>query len=234
MIELADEKGVLLGIDFQKRYEQCTNSLKAAVEQGVFGKLLGGRVSLKTNRTDAYFQESGGWRGTKRWDGGGVMSNQAVHSIDEVVYAVGLPVKVKADVWTQTHEIECEDLAMGTLLFEGGLVLQYFATTSYPQKTWSPDLEVYGTNAAYSMTYGGILERPDQKWFLNNAWQDDPPRVVESEWLNAVDNFAAAVRQGAPLTCDGRGGWRTQSVLDAMYRSAYDGGVWTERKTTYG
>ncbi len=233
MIKLADEKGVLLGLDFQLRYEQPTNSLKLALEKGLFGKVLGGKVSLKTHRTDEYFAANGGWRGTKRWDGGGVMSNHAVHSIDEVVYALGLPTKVKTDVWTQTHDIECEDLAVGMLYFENGLVLQYFATTAYAQRTWSPDLEIYGSDAAYSMTYGGILERPDQKWFLNNAWQDKPPVVVESEWINAADNFAAAVRQGAPLSCDGRAGWRTQSVLDAMYRSAYNEGVWTDRKTTY-
>ncbi len=234
MIKLADEKGVLLGIDFQMRYEQTSNTLKQAIEDGVFGTLLGGRVSLTTQRTDAYYQESGGWRGTKRWDGGGVMSNQAVHSADDMVYAIGLPTKVKSDVWTQTHDIEGEDLSMGVLYFEGGLALQYFATTSYTQKTWSPDLWLYGTDAAYSMTYGGILEKPDQKWFINNAWQDNPPKVVNSEWMNAVDNFSAAVRQGSPLSCDSRGGWRTQSVLDAMYRSAYNEGVWTERKTTFG
>jgi predicted dehydrogenase len=234
MIKLADEKGLLLGVDFQMRFEQTSLTLKQAIKDGVFGKLLGGRVSLTTLRTDAYYQESGGWRGTKRWDGGGVMSNQAVHSADDMVYTIGLPARLKADIWTQTHDIEGEDLSMGVMEFEDGLVLQYFATTSYTQKTWSPDLWLYGTEAAYSMTYGGILERPDQKWFLNNAWQDKPPLVVESEWVNAADNFSAAVRQGAPLSCDGKGGFRTQSVLDAMYRSGYNQGVWTERNTTYG
>jgi hypothetical protein len=151
-----------------------------------------------------------------------------------MVYAIGLPTRVKADVWTQNHDIEGEDLSMGTMLFESGLVLQYFATTSYTQKTWSPDLWLYGTEAAYSMTYGGILERPDQKWFLNNQWVDKGPDPVRSEWMNAADNFASAVRRGTPLSCDGRGGFRTQSVLDAMYRSAYNEGVWRDRNTTYG
>jgi hypothetical protein len=37
------------------------------------------------------------------------------------------------------------------------------------------------------------------------------------------------VRDGAALTCTGRDGRRTQSVLDAMYRSAYEaGGDWVE------
>ncbi len=32
------------------------------------------------------------------------------------------------------------------------------------------------------------------------------------------------VREGAELLCPGRDGRRTQSILDAMYRSAYDAG----------
>ena len=46
------------------------------------------------------------------------------------------------------------------------------------------------------------------------------------EYVNAADNFAAAVRIGAELTCPGRDGRRTQSILHAMYVSAYeqDGG----------
>ena len=144
MIQLAEEKRVLLGLDFQLRYERAVTSLKAAVEGGVFGKLLSGRISLKCNRTDGYYKESGAWRGTKRWDGGGVMSNQAVHSIDEVVFALGLPSRIKADTWIQTHDIESEDLGIGTWLYDNGMVLSFSATTSYPQLTWSPEGEIYG------------------------------------------------------------------------------------------
>jgi len=44
-----------------------------------------------------------------------------------------------------------------------------------------------------------------------------------------VDNFAAAVRGGAELTCPGRDGRRTQAILDAMYRSAYhNAGGWAD------
>lgn len=50
-----------------------------------------------------------------------------------------------------------------------------------------------------------------------------------AEWISVVDNFAAAVRSDAALTRPGRNGRRTQSILHAMYRSAYDaGGGWME------
>jgi hypothetical protein len=67
------------------------------------------------------------------------------------------------------------------------------------------------------------------RWWKDGAWGDNAPAVVESEWLNAADNMAAALRSGAALTCPGRDGRRTQSILDAMYRSAYEaGGDWVK------
>lgn len=233
MIRLADEKGVLLGLDFQKRYEMPSNRLKKAVETGYFGRLLGGKVSLQTHRADDYFRQSGGWRGTKRWDGGGVISNQAVHSIDEAAYAIGIPSKVRCDIWTQTHDIEGEDLAAATWLYDNGLVVTFFGTTSYPQQTWSPDIVLYGTDGAFSMTYGGILERPDEHWLVDGQWTDETPLEAEVEYINAADNFSAAVRLGVPLSCDGRTGRRTQSILDAMFRSAYSGGGWVDVAPEY-
>ncbi len=233
MIRLADQNKVLLGVDFQKRYETPITSLRSAVAEGWFGKLLGGKLSLQCKRDAAYFLESGGWRGTKRWDGGGVISNQAVHSIDQAAYTIGIPAKVRCDIWTQTHDIEGEDLAVGTWLYASGLVVTFYGTTSYTQQTWSPDFALYGTNGAFSLTYGGIWEHTDQHWFRDGEWTAKAPKVVEPEYANASDNFAAAVRLGVPLTCDGRDGRRTQSVIDAMFRSAYSGGGWVDVQPEY-
>ena len=56
-----------------------------------------------------------------------------------------------------------------------------------------------------------------------------PPRAVEPEWLNSMDNFAAALRDGTELASSGRDGRRTQAILDAMYRSAYEAdGGWVD------
>jgi predicted dehydrogenase len=73
---------------------------------------------------------------------------------------------------------------------------------------------------------GGPVEGVAERWFLEGAWGEVPPETVESPWLNAADNFAAALRTGADLVCSGRDGRRTQSILDAMYRSAENGGGW--------
>jgi predicted dehydrogenase/sugar phosphate isomerase/epimerase len=229
MIRLAEEKGLLLGVDFGRRYTTEALSLKAAVENGHFGRLLSGNCSLKILRTMEYFHANGGWRGTRALDGGGVLSNQSIHHIDEIAFCVGVPKKVRCDLWTQTHDIEAEDLGLAVWLYDDDLAITFHGTTSYPQRTWYLHWELVGSEGAYFQAGGGPFEQPVSKYFLYGAWMEQPPEVVESEHLNAADNFAAAVREGAELTCPGRDGRRTQAILEAMYLSAYEnGGDWVD------
>jgi len=235
MVRLAEDKGLLLGVDFARRFQDDLLGLKAAVANGCFGRLLSGNCALKILRKMDYFRSNGGWRGTRRWDGGGVLSNQSIHHIDEIAFSVGIPARVRCDIWTQEHDIEAEDLGVATWLYEDGLVLTFFATSSYPQSTWYLNYELQGTEGAYSHMSSGPFDRAVTRWFLDGAWSDKAPDAVKSEWLNAADNFAAALRTGAELVCSGRDGRRTQSILDAMYRSAYDAdGAWVDVRAELG
>ncbi len=231
MIRLAEEKGLLLGVDFGRRYTTAMLSLKAAVAGRRLGRLLSGNCSLKVLRTMEYFRENGGWRGTRKLDGGGVLSNQSIHHIDEIAFCVGVPARVRCSIWTQDHDIEAEDLGLAVWVYDDGPVMTFHGTTCYPQPTWYVHWELVGTQGAYYQAEGGPVGEPVCRYYLDGAWRDGPPERVEAEWLNAVDNFAAAVRSGAELTCTGRDGRRTQAILDAMYRSAYDNaGGWVDVK----
>lgn len=225
MIAAAEKNDVLLAVDFNRRFREETATLKQAVADGAMGKLLSAECSTKILRTMAYFETNGGWRGTKALDGGGVLSNQVIHHIDELVYCIGMPEKVRANVWTQNHEIEAEDLAVAAWLYEDGLVVNLHATTCYPQPTWYLRIELTGDKGAFAHVSGGPYGKtPIDKWYLDSAWTDKAPKIVKPEWLNAADNIAAAIRSGAALVCDGRDGRRSRAVLDAMYRSAYENG----------
>lgn len=222
MIALAAEKGLILAVDFNRRFENETCRLKKSVEEGVFGRLLSVECSTKILRTMEYFRQNGGWRGTRKLDGGGVLSNQVIHHIDELILYFGVPAKVRANVWTQNHDIEAEDLGIATWLYDHGLVVNLHATTCYPQPTWYMRLDLTGDKGAYCHASGGPYGKTPDKWYLDGAWTDVAPHPVESLWINAADNIAAAIRTGAELVCDGRAGRTSRVVLDAMYHSAYD------------
>ena len=229
MVQVADEKGLVLAIDFSRRYLKRNQELKTAIDGGTFGRLLGGTCFLKILRTKEYYDVNGGWHGTIALDGGGVLSNQAVHHIDELVYALGAPARVKCELRTQTHDIEGEDYAAAVWEYENGPVVTLSATTSYPHSTWYYTLELHGTEAAYHKSGGGFVEKELVRWYTDGAWGDAAPNDASCEWMNSVDNFAAAIRTGAPLLADGRAGARTQAVLEAMYRSGRElGGAWAD------
>ncbi len=202
--------------------------MRAAI-RGRFCRLLSGNCALKIQRTMDYFRASGGWRGTRRWDGGGVLSSQAIHNLDEVAFTVGVPSRVRCSLWTQNHDIEAEDLATAAWLYDDGLVITFWATSSYPQATWYRQYELEGTAGAYFQAEGGPFETPRTRWYVEGAWSDEAPETVLPPWINATDNFAAAVRGHAEFLCPGRDARRSQAILDALYRSAYDaGGDWVD------
>ena len=67
MIKTADECGRTLGVIFQNRYNDASQAVKKAVEEGKLGAILGTRAVITWRRTDEYYSESD-WRehGTKK------------------------------------------------------------------------------------------------------------------------------------------------------------------------
>jgi len=56
---------------------------------------------VKWYRPQGYYDE-GGWRGTRRWEGGGSLMNQSIHAIDLLQWLAGMP--VRASAFTSTVE----------------------------------------------------------------------------------------------------------------------------------
>jgi len=226
MIAAAEKAGKLLAVDFALRLEPTTQRIKQGIASGKIGKAVGGSVAVRILRNMEYYRHNGGWRGTQKLDGGGVMSNQTIHHIDQLIYFLGVPKRVSMRKWTQTHEIEAEDLGTATWEFEDGTILQLFATTSYPVDTWYMNMELYGTKGAVSYFFGGPYSVPIEQWNVGNGWESALPEPEMPIWTNMAQNLADAIRTGAPLVCDGRDGRRSRLTLDKMYESAAKDGAW--------
>jgi len=228
MIDAAEKAGKILAVDFEFRLTPGVQRVKQQLDAGALGELRGGNMTLKILRTMDYFKASGGWRGTKQFDGGGVMSNQCIHHIDELVYVLGSPRRVSMRTWTQAHDIEAEDLGCAIWEYENGAVIQITATTNYPHNCWKHELELHGSKGALikrtGLPFGGEVEQ----WYLNDKWQTTPPKVDLLPWGNSAQNVADAIRTGADLICSGRDGRRSRAILDAMYQSADRDGAWVE------
>ena len=230
MIQLAKEKDLMLAVDFEMRHTPGFCALQTAVQEGHLGKIRGGNLQLKVQRTEDYFKHNNSWRGTQKLDGGGVLSNQSIHYVDQIAFTAGVPAKVRCNIWNQVHPyIEAEDLGSAVWLYEDGSVITYNATTSYPQSTWYWQYELHGEKGAFFEAGGGPFDNQMTKWYYDNAWRTNAPAESEPEWFNSMDNFAAAIRDGATLTATGQDGRVSRAILDAMYKSSREvNGDWVD------
>ena len=131
-VKTAKEKGVLYGVIMQCRYNNSARLVKAAVESGRLGKILSVRSVLTWSRPDDYYAESD-WKGTWDKEGGGVVIDQAIHSIDLVRWIVGSEVKsVSCSMANRGHQcVDVEDSAEGLIVFENGVKYGFYCMNNY-------------------------------------------------------------------------------------------------------
>jgi len=117
-----------LGVCQQNRYEGAMQELKKiSSEEGV--KAAFGHVVWKR---DADYYGSGEWRGKWDTEGGGVMINQALHTLDIMQWLCGMPDYVTAHISNDHLKgvIEVEDTASALFEYKDAPSFNFFATTS--------------------------------------------------------------------------------------------------------
>lgn len=131
-VACAKEKGVEFGVIFQCRYNESARLVKKAVESGRLGKIISARSTLTWTRPDSYYAESD-WKGTWDKEGGGVVIDQAIHSIDLVNWLVqSRPVNVSCSMANRGHKAVCvEDSAEGLITYENGVRYGFYAMNNY-------------------------------------------------------------------------------------------------------
>jgi predicted dehydrogenase len=236
IIEACEKAGVRLTAIFQSRFHESSRLMKQAIDQGRFGKITMGDAYVKWYRSQEYY-DSGAWRGTWEFDGGGALMNQAIHSVDLLVWLMGPVAEISAMTATMTHErIEVEDVAVANLQFaSGALGVIEATTTAYPGSL--KRIEISGSHGS------AVLEEEDIKdWqFAEETPEDDEirermagktesgggaadPSAIDHHGHTMVfEEAVAAINEDRPSFLDGREGRRSVEVIRAIYDSAKTG-----------
>lgn len=122
-----------LGFSFQNRYNPSVVKAYEILHTGAVGKVLGARGYVTWNRGAGYYQD--GWHGTLDQEGGGVLINQAIHTLDILHYFVGkTPVSVDAVIANHRlkTEIEVEDTVSALITYPDAR-LSFYATNGYTE-----------------------------------------------------------------------------------------------------
>jgi UDP-N-acetyl-2-amino-2-deoxyglucuronate dehydrogenase len=248
LIEVQRATGREVAVVSQHRFDPATLAVHEAVSRGDFGRLTSGSAEVRWWRSQSYY-DSGGWRGTWELDGGGVLINQAIHSIDLLQWLVGPVVEVTAYTGLLAHErIEVEDTAVAILKFAGGVLGTIVATTAaYPGLT--ARIAVHGDRGSAvidddELTYfhaagaeeegdaygagGGenqaeaIKERHGEVEAASGAGSD--PASLSLAHRDQIEDFVEAVKYGREPSINLEEGRKPLEIISAIYQSARTGG----------
>jgi UDP-N-acetyl-2-amino-2-deoxyglucuronate dehydrogenase len=119
---------VKVGICLQNRYNTATRAARDLLESGELGPVRGGSATVLWHRDPAYYQARP-WRGRKARSGGGVLINQAIHTLDLMEWLLGDVVGVRGHAGRYAlDDIDVEDTAGVLLDHAGGARSVVFAT----------------------------------------------------------------------------------------------------------
>lgn len=114
---------------FQNRMNAAMQEMRRRVL--LYGGVKGGRAMVSWRRDASYYSDD--WHGKRATEGGGVLMNQAIHTLDLLLWYCGKPASVSGSVANRHLKgvVEVEDSADLIIRFESGAVGHFAATTAY-------------------------------------------------------------------------------------------------------
>jgi len=230
LIAEADKAGVKLGVFFQDRSKPDLLRVKKAVDAGALGRPILADARVKWYRPPEYYAGSR-WRGTFSLDGGGALINQAVHTVDLMLWLFGDVASVQAQCKARLHAIEAEDTLVANFEFANGALGVLQATTSvYPG--YPRHLELTGFEGTMIISQDRLLAadlRNPHADLLQGGKADEnqsanSPVVSDVRGHQAVlEDFLHSIRTNTAPCCDGREGRRSLELVEAIYTACRTG-----------
>jgi UDP-N-acetyl-2-amino-2-deoxyglucuronate dehydrogenase len=126
-----EQPGVKAGICLQNRYNATTQAARALLESGELGAALGGSATVMWHRDAEYYRRRP-WRGRVAESGGGVLINQAIHTLDLMEWLLGDVVRVRGHTGRYALDgvIDVEDTANAQFEHAGGARSVVYATVA--------------------------------------------------------------------------------------------------------
>ncbi len=236
MLRVQQATGVKLAVISQHRFDPASRQVHDLVEEKAFGRLVLGNAIVPWWRSQEYY-DSGDWRGTWKLDGGGVLMNQSIHSIDLLQWLMGPVKSVFGFTGTLTHRMETEDVAVAVLRFANDALGTIAATTSaYPGVTTR--IEIFGDkgsavieneslsylhlarNDKESVSAYGVTPQEHKKSEDTGSTSQNPAALSAGSHAWQIANMIRAIREdGTPLV-DGYSARHPVEIILSIYESA--------------
>ena len=204
-----------LGVCFQNRYNASVLYLKEFFK----GKEITAATANLVWQRDEKYYASGAWRGKKQYEGGGVMINQAIHSLDLLQWFCGMPETVIAHCSNNSLQgvIDVEDTAFGRFTLKNGGNFIINATNS--AANCFPIVLMFQSKT-------DAVELSGDNLIVNGKFvtkSDGTPIFGKEEWgvghNNLIREFYNCLEKGEKFPIDFYEGSKTVKLILKMYES---------------
>lgn len=228
MVATAKETGKTLGVIFQNRYNLASKLIKDTLLSGELGNIISGRVIVTWNRSDDYYTKSD-WKGTWDMEGGGVIIDQAIHTLDLVRYFVNTPVvSVNANISNRAHTIiQVEDSAEGVIRFANDVTIGFY-TINYYGYDAPVEIELVCEKGIVKMVSDqATINFKDGRTYIARP---DPNETfdygdVKSYWgvshVKQIHDYYASLKENKQPIINGEVALETQKMICDIYNSGF-------------
>jgi len=228
IIEACDANNCRLFVVKQNRYNIPVMKLRQALEKGRFGKLILGGVRVRWCRRPEYYKNT--WHGTWAMSGG-VLTDQASHHIDLLMWMMGDVESVFAKSLTALADIETEDTGVIILKFMNGALGTIEATTAARPVDTEGSLSILGGKGMVEI--GGFAVNEMKIWQFEDKQEEDdeilskyrsnPKDVYGFGHYEYLKDVIHCIHNNKKALVDGLEGRRSLELLHAIYESVETG-----------
>lgn len=178
---------------YQNRFNLAFVKFKKMLDENSFGSLRGVNCSLTWHRDNNYYGADT-WRGKWATEGGGVLINQAIHSLDAICWLVGKPQKIKGTILRSllSELIEVEDAAIATAVMANGVPIVISASNNYSNNP-SPTIDFDFQAATVKLTNESlmingqeiVLDDHEATIIGKSYWGQGHPRLIRT-FINEI------------------------------------------------
>ncbi len=231
LLKLSKKNNLIFAPVFQNRFNPTICKVKDIISENLIGRIRLASVKLHWSREQLYYEDK--WHGRWKTDGG-VISQQAIHHIDTLIFLNGKINKVSSFMANLENNLEAEDTHIALMQHNNGSIGTLEATTAVRPHDKEALITLVGDKGYIEI--GGIALNKIERVVLNNSEKENElieasfnvPNGYGTSHNLLVADFLSSIRNNTEPFVTVESSIDTHKSIHALYRSSESNGLWCD------